>query len=327
MVLTMNEKRKQYIESCEISMVESVNLGGYRQKIAMEGKSKELPIVVCLHGGPGSPIPFSVGCRGLFPDITDRFLMVYWDQLGCGINNYKIDNRFTIDHFTKMTVDLIKEARVRFPENKIYLFGMSWGSILALHAAVQVPQLLNGVVTCGQVITAPMLSEDAFDAVEKSSAPEGKKKFARELRSRRTNPSLKEMTAFSKIIRKYTDGYQNRASKSAPVGDIIKGLLSSPDYRFKDFIAIVKNGYAKNESLLREMASTDLRELFHEITIPYLIFQGETDIVTDTKSVVTLVEGLNNENVSCSVLPDMGHFPSEAAMNQIFEEIIHRASL
>lgn len=317
----MNEKRKQYIESCEISIVESVILGGYQQKIAMEGKAKELPVVVCLHGGPGSPVPFSVGCRGLFSDITDRLIMVYWDQLGCGINNYKIDDNFTIAHFTKMTVDLIKELRVRFPENKIYLFGMSWGSILALHAALQVPELINGVVTCGQVITAPMLSDRAFDVVETSSAPEKKKKFARELRSRRKNPSLKEMTEFSKIIRKYTDGYNNKASKPAPVGDIIKGLLSSPDYRFKDFIAIVRNGYAKNESLLREMASTDLSELFSQITIPYFIFQGETDIVTDTKSVVTLVNGLHNQNVSCFVLPDMGHFPSEAAMNQIFEKI------
>ncbi len=322
----MNAKRKHYIGSCEISVVESVNLGGYRQKIAIEGKSKELPVVVCLHGGPGSPVPFSVGCRGLFPDFTDRFIMVYWDQLGCGINNYKIDNGFTIEHFTKMTVDLIKELRARFPDNKIYLFGMSWGSILALNSAVQAPELINGVVTCGQVVTAPMLSDNAFEAVEKSSAPVKDKNFARDLRSRRGNPSLKEMTAFSKIIRKYTDGYNNKASKPAPMGDIIKGLLSSPDYRFKDFIAIIKNGYAKNESLLREMASADLSGLFKEITIPYLIFQGETDIVTDTESVVKLVEGLNNKNVSCIVMPKVGHFPSEAAMSQIFEKLLHIAS-
>ncbi len=323
----MNAKRKHYIESCEISTVESVNLGGYLQKIAIEGKSKELPIVICLHGGPGSPIPFSVGCRGLFPYFTDRLIMVYWDQLGCGINNFKIDDSFTIEHFTKMTVDLINEVRLRFPENKIYLFGMSWGSILALQSALQAPKLINGVVTCGQVITAPMLSENAFDAVEKSAAPEKDKNFARALRSEGTVPSLKEMMTFSKIIRKYTDGYNNKASKSAPVGDIIKGLLSGPDYRFKDFIAIFKNGYAKNASLLREMASTDLSGLFNEITFPYFIFQGETDIVTDTESVVKLVEGLNNQNVSCSVLPDMGHFPSEAAMGKILEKIIHMASL
>lgn len=323
----MNTKRKAYILSCEISSIESFNLGGYKQKIAIEGKSKKLPIVICLHGGPGSPVPFSVGCRGLFPDITDRFIMVYWDQLGCGINNRKIDNSFKIEHFVQMTLDLIKEIKVRFPENKLYLLGTSWGSILALRAAVKVPDLIDGVVTCGQVVTAPLLSDSAFDAIEKSSAPAKKKSFAKNLRSKRTNLSLKEMMALSQIIRKYTDGYNNRAAKSAPIGDIIKGLLSSPDYSFKDFIAIVKNGYVKNESLMQEMATTDLSGVFKDITIPYHIFQGETDVVTATNDVLKLLDELNNENIYCTVLPNMGHFPSEAAMTKICEKIYQLALL
>ncbi len=323
----MSRKRKNYIQSCEISIVESINLGGYQQKIAIEGRSKKLPIVVSLHGGPGSPIPFSVGCRGLFPDFTDHFIMVYWDQLGCGINNYKIDNHFTIEHFVTMTIDLIKELKIRFPENKIYLFGISWGSILALYSSIRVPELINGVVTYGQVVTSPMLSDNAFEVVEMSSAPEKKKEFARKLHSKGTNITIKEMMEFSKIIRKYTNGYNNKSSKPAPVGKIIKGLLMSPDYSFKDFIAIIKNGYMNNESLLREMASKDLSKLFNEISIPYFIFQGETDIVTDTKSVVKLVDELNNPNVSCYVLSNVGHFPTETAMNQIFEKIITFLSL
>lgn len=317
----MDNKRKSYIASCEISSIETVKLGGYRQKIAVEGRSKDLPVVICLHGGPGSPIPFSVGCRGLFPDITDRFIMVYWDQLGCGINNRKIDNSFKTEHFVTMTVDLIKEVRARFSKNKLYLFGMSWGSILALNAALQVPDMINGVVTSGQVVTSPMLSDSAFDAVEKSSAPERRKKFARDLRLKRENPSLKEMMTLSQIIRKYTDGYVNHASVSAPVGGIIKGLLTSPDYKFKDFIAIVKNGYIKNESLMREMSVADFSESFKEIAVPYHIFQGETDIVTATNDVIKLLDKVNNGNISCTVLPKVGHFPSEAAMHEICEKI------
>ncbi len=321
----MNNKRKSYISSCEISSIENVKIGSCQQKIAIEGKSKNLPVVICLHGGPGSPIPFSVGCRGLFPDITDRIIMVYWDQLGCGINNRIIDDSFTIEHFIKMTVDLTKEIRVRFPQNKLYLFGMSWGSILALHSAVRVSHLINGVVTCGQVVTAPMLSDSTFEAVEMSSAPEKKKSFVRDLRSRSQDASLKEMTALSKIIRKYTEGYNNHASKPAPVGDIIKGLLSSPDYRFKDFIAVVKNGYMKNESLVKEMLTADLSGIFKKITVPYHIFQGETDIVTSTNDVMKLLDGLDNENVSCTVLPDMGHFPTLAAMEVICEKVSQMA--
>lgn len=83
---------------------------------------ENLPIVITLHGGSGTPIPFSVGCRGLFPEFTDRFIMVYWDQLGCGINNYVIDDNFTIDSFVQMTKDLIREVKKVFPHNKVYIF-------------------------------------------------------------------------------------------------------------------------------------------------------------------------------------------------------------
>ena len=317
----MDAKRKAYIESCEVSSVEFTILGGYEQKYAIEGKSKTLPVVLCLHGGPGSPIPFSVGCRGLFPDFTDKLIMVYWDQLGCGINNREIDNSFTVGHFVNMTVDLIRILKKRFPENKLYLFGMSWGSILALRSAVQAPELIDGVLTCGQVLTAPMLSDSAFEAVERSNAPESKKQFAQKLRSRGKDISLKDMTTLSGIIRKYTDGYNNRASKPAPAGEIIKGLLSSPDYRFKDFLATVKNGYMKNESLLREMAAEDLREELAGVTVPYHIFQGETDIVTSTKEVADFTAQCENKNITLTLLPKMGHFPTAEAMGVIFEAL------
>ena len=321
----MNAKRKAYIESCEISSVETAVLGGYEQKYAIEGKSKTLPVVLCLHGGPGSPIPFSVGCRGLFPDFTDKVIMVYWDQLGCGINNREIDNSFTVEHFVNMTTDLVRILKKRFPENKLYLFGMSWGSILALRSAVQVPESIDGVITCGQVLTAPMLSDSAFEAVKKTSAPESKKQFAAHLRSQGKDISLKDMTTLSGIIRKYTDGYNNRASKPAPVGDIIKGLLSSPDYRFKDFLATVKNGYMKNESLLREMAAEDLRGELAGVTVPYHIFQGETDIVTSTKDVADFTASCENPNITLTVLPNMGHFPTADAMGAIFEALCSKA--
>ena len=76
----MDKTRRAYISSCEVSEIAEVTLGGYSQKIAIEGKSKSLPVVITLHGGPGSPVPFSVGCRGLFPEWTDAAVMVYWGE-------------------------------------------------------------------------------------------------------------------------------------------------------------------------------------------------------------------------------------------------------
>lgn len=128
----MDKRRRQIIEKNEVSQVYSFVLGGVEQKVLVEGRSENLPVVICLHGGPGTPIPFSVGCRGMFPEFTDKFIMVYWDQLGCGINDYKLRDEFGIDSFVQMTAELIKEIKKLFPDNIVLLFGMSWGSLLAL---------------------------------------------------------------------------------------------------------------------------------------------------------------------------------------------------
>ncbi len=311
----MNKKRKFTIENNEISEVTTVTLGGYPQKIMLDGKSKENPVVICLHGGPGTPIPFSVGCRGMFPDITDRVTLVCWDQLGCGINNHVIDDSFGIDSFVKMTVDLIKEIRGRFPGNRIYLFGMSWGSILSARAAAAVPELINGVVTYGQVLCDMTFNEEVYSALEASAMPESKKKKLQKMKKDRSIDNARSLMSW---IRKYTEGYTCKAGKSAPIGGAIIGLMTSPDYTMKDFRAVVLNGYIKNTSLIRALTDTDLRDVLCNVKVPYTMLQGETDIVTSTSALSKFVPECGNPNLRLAVIPKSGHMPSEEAMGEIF---------
>lgn len=138
-------------------------------------------------------------------------------------------------------------------------------------------------------------------------------------------PGKKAIHILLRSIRIANRCYNNRNSKPAPIGSIIKGLLTSPDYRFKDFTATVNNGYSKNESLIKEMTSIDLRDVLAKVSVPYHIFLGETDIVTCTKKVTAFVNTCSNPNVTCAVIPDNGHLPSEKAMNEIMDYILKTA--
>jgi pimeloyl-ACP methyl ester carboxylesterase len=105
----------------------------------------------------------------LFPEFTDQATIVYWDQLGCGINNHKINEEFTIDIFINMTIDLIKQLKQDFKDNTISLFGMSWGSILAAKAADAVPELIHNVLVYGQVLKHLPFNDDVYEVLQKSS--------------------------------------------------------------------------------------------------------------------------------------------------------------
>lgn len=316
----MNRQRKKIIAENAISTIETFSLGGYEQKVLLEGKREDLPILLALHGGPGTPIPFCVGCRGLFPEITEKYILVCWDQYGCGINNAEIDDGFTIDHFVDMTVDLVKILKERFPENRLYLFAMSWGSLLSAKAAVRIPELINGVLVYGQILRAPMHTEETLQAILSSNAPEKVKQAAKAICAKKCL-ERDDCMKISTYVRKYTEGYTNKKEPKSPMGSMIKGILTSPDYRFKDFTAIVKNGYMKNQSLMLALSEADLRTVLEKITVPYHVIQGDTDIVTSTSMIVAYIQSCGNPKLTCEVIKDAAHMPGMNGMNAIMNAL------
>lgn len=316
--------RKQYVKSCDISELLTVELGGHRQKILIEGKRKDLPVLICLHGGPGSPVPFSVGCRGLFPEWTENVIMVYWDQLGCGANNFKIDDGFKIENFVEMTCDLIRFIKNKFPQNKLFLFGISWGSVLALNAATLLAEELDGVLVYGQVLKNLFFNDEVASAFE--TAPKSAKSEVLKILGEGTGCGYaaldKNLKKLYKLLSKHTNAYFNKNSRPAPVGAIVKGLLTSPDYKFRDFIAVAKNGYAKNTTLWQQLLNIDLSPLLAKVGVKYLMLQGDTDIVTSTKNVLAAVDACGNENVTVKTVENSGHMPSAAAMEECLKTII-----
>lgn len=315
----MDKQRKNIIDKNEISQIYSFELGGYSQKVLIEGKSRENPVIITLHGGPGTPIPFSVGCRGMFPLFTDNFIMVYWDQLGCGINDHKIDDDFKIKTFVEMTCDLISEVKKLFPDNKIYLFSTSWGSVLSALVSDIKQNEIGGVVACGQIIKDIFFNDEVTEALEKSNIPKKKLDIIKNTNSE--NASSKELQLISSCLTKYTDAYNNKNGRKSPMFSVIKGLLTSPDYKFKDFKAIMINGYIGNNSLWNELLKINLTDILSSVKIPYVIVQGNTDIVASTKTARELVETSSNSNLKFCEVKDTGHLPGADMMDKIFEEL------
>ena len=104
------------------------------------------------------------------------------------------------------------------------------------------------------------------------------------------------------------------------VAEVIGGLLTSPDYSIKDVKAIVLNGYLHNQSLLNEMMEIDLSQELQQVQIPYLIMQGDKDIVTPTKAVERLMAENHNDNLFFSLVENSAHMPSAKAMERIQTE-------
>lgn len=73
----------------------------------------------------------------------------------------------------------------------------------------------------------------------------------------------------------------------------------------------------KNTSLWKEILQIDLTEQLRSVKIPYMILQGDTDIVASTKIVKELVAGSNNANLDCRIVADTGHMPGVEMMDTL----------
>lgn len=60
-----------------------------------------------------------------------------------------------------------------------------------------------------------------------------------------------------------------------------------------------------------------MTEVFRHIRVPYLILQGDTDIVTSTRRITEFVETGENDNIMVRCIKNSGHMPGIEAMGCI----------
>lgn len=135
-----------------IATLEKVNLNGSEQWITMRGKDTTKPVLLYLGiGGPGAG-GFPASALTLAP-LEDHFVVVNWDQPGTG-KSYAAAPiaTLTVERFVSDAHALTQLLRARFHQDKIYVLGLSWGTILGTKLVQQYPDLFYAYVGTGQMV-------------------------------------------------------------------------------------------------------------------------------------------------------------------------------
>ncbi|CAB9522750.1 Alpha beta [Seminavis robusta] len=122
--------------------------------------SHQAPVLLILHGGPAwSDIPFLYGSDYL---LEEHFIVVHYDQRSAGKscryygnssnNNFASHNNLTIQQHVDDAVAIVQYLQKKFHQEKVYLMGGSWGSVLSLLAAKQQPDLFHFVAVHGTLV-------------------------------------------------------------------------------------------------------------------------------------------------------------------------------
>ena len=135
-----------------IASLERIKIGGVKQTVLIRSKSINNPVLLILHGGPGSSE--MAAFRHYNSKLEDYFIVVNWDQRGAG-KSYSpfIDKKtMNISQFVSDTIELANLLKNRFNKEKIYLLGHSWGSGLGIRAVEKSPELFYAYIGVGQIV-------------------------------------------------------------------------------------------------------------------------------------------------------------------------------
>jgi pimeloyl-ACP methyl ester carboxylesterase len=113
-----------------IAVIETLTLGGVEQTTTIRGADTAKPVLLILHGGPGMPSSPWATWNDFHTDLERHFIVVHWDQRGAGksFSEALTPEDMHLEDFVSDTLELTDILRERFDQDKIFLWGHSWGS-------------------------------------------------------------------------------------------------------------------------------------------------------------------------------------------------------
>ncbi|WP_131926445.1 alpha/beta fold hydrolase [Hazenella coriacea] len=268
------DDRKKELEG-SIAIIEQVTIGGIKQTIMIRGRDRHQPILLFLHGGPGfGQIGF---IRRYQEELENHFVIVHWDQRGAGkSNSYVSPATFTIDQFVSDTHELIQYLLNRFQQNKIYLVGHNWGSIIGILTASLYPELIHAYIGMSQLVEPQESEWVSYQLTLDHSVKTAHHRATKQLyligdppyrRSEKRKILYHWLNSFGGVIRFRSFSHM-----------ILSGFISS-EYTWLDWWKW-KQGQSKSSKYLSlELKQVNLYKQVPKLEVPFFLMMGRYDVV------------------------------------------------
>ena len=310
-----------------ISVFEKVMLGGQEQVLIIRGTDRNKPVMLFLHGGPGSP-EFAF-IKKTNRSLENNFVMVYWEERGAG-KSWSKDipaSSMNIAQFVSDTRELSILLAKQFKKDKIYIMGHSWGSLLGILTAYQYPELYYAYFGIGQVCTQYKAEKISFDWVKEQARKQNSHKAVEALSKLTFPDSLANSTVWSDYLmteRNYVSQFGGGVThKMTSMLPLIKILINTREYTLSDKLNFMKGSLFSLEHLWPEVIKKNLFQDIDSMRIPVYIFQGIYDHQTSYTLAKTFYDQLKAPTKEFFTFENSAHSPlmeETAKFNSIVRE-------
>lgn len=258
--------------------LKKIEIGGIKQWILVRGKNRDNPILLFLHGGPGSA-QIAVS-RIYFSKLEENFVVVNWDQRGAGLS-YSKDipkDTMTVKNFINDTKELIEYLLKTYNKKKIFLVGHSWGSGLGILVTNKYPQLIEAYLGIGQIGDMQENERIAYKYVNEYAHKTNNIKAIKELQEI-GEPPYNDLISSMRIRSKWTTKFGARFYKLDMKQFKLKFLMSS-EYTIADVYKFAMGSTYSIETMWEEISKLNLFNLAPELSVPVYFLLGKHDYTT-----------------------------------------------
>lgn len=296
-----------------------VDINGSKQWISIYGKDRQNPVLLYLHGGPGSAT--SHLDYAFTRKWADIYTVVTWDQRNCG-KSYSEDQ-----NTTPLTRSMLMEDGKELTEflleylskDKLTILGHSWGSLYGANLVLEYPEYYDCFIGVGQVVDM-----DANEIALKEAAmiwakddPEGMQMVNQMTPESMT---LEHALLRNEIMDRYGYGMMRDGSDC----NLVTTLLFNPYYSLSDWIQFLNSNMDVylDFFLSDELKSFSLLERY-DYQVPFFNINGDEDYQANHVLAEDYFNKVNAPMKNLIIMEHTTHGLLESKSDE-FSEILHQ---
>lgn len=258
-----------------IAVLEKVTLNGSEQWITIRGKDVNNPVLLNLGmGGPGGG---GFATRTLFEPLEEHFVVVSWDEPGTGKSYNAVPiSSLTPQRFVDDAHALTQYLSERFHQDKIFVYGVSWTSILGIWLIQQHPGDYYAYIGTGQMVSTTENDVLGYELALNYSVERGDNASAETLRRNGPPPYtgeglLAKYVTYLDILNDYMG--EARYMIVAPIVPFL-----SPEYGLIDRVNHTRGLIDSFTFVYPQLANLDFTSQANKLDVPVYLFVGRQDV-------------------------------------------------
>ncbi|QQS46790.1 MAG: alpha/beta hydrolase [Acidobacteriota bacterium] len=291
-----------------IESLEEVTIGGARQWVSIRGRNRANPVLLFIHGGPGTPMmPMTWAYQAPWEDF---FTIVQWDQRGVGKNAATADREalkdtLTTDRIIADAEELTAWVRKRLDKEKIVVLGYSYGTQVAMALAERRPEWLHAYVGTGQM-SGGGSEAYIYQRLLELATKAGNEEALRELKAIAPYPGPNRKIADTLLVRKWARHF-NGGWYGKPDFNLLFSLPDwAPEYTQADLDAQERASQWFSRTVMGSARPQSERKPFK---VPVIVIMGRHDLHTPYEPAKAFFETLVAPHKRFITLERSAHVP------------------